>query len=79
MLKRFKFLPGLWFRGVHRNNHVCVDCRYTCRLSGRCPFCRKETVYLGDKWRIPKKNDDKGWKEIKSLWVYKTFSKNSGL
>lgn len=76
IVKKFPFFPGMWYRGVHRDNHVCVDCRYSSRIGGTCPFCGEQTAYIGDKWRIPKKNDKKGWEKIKSLWVYKTFKKD---
>jgi len=48
--------------------YICIDCRFSKRAEAnyglntdfRCPTCHNELWELEWKWRIPKKNDDKG-------------------
>lgn len=47
-----------------QNNHVCVKHRYNSKYWGKCPVCQEELTSIGYRWRIPKKNNAKGWKVI---------------
>lgn len=50
---------------------VCLDCRTTRRGSGfgerKCIRCHKVMNYIGQHWRVPKKDDDKEWKNLEKL------------
>ena len=53
--------------------YICINCRFSKRAEAnhglntdfRCPTCHGKLWELEWKWRIPKKNDDKGWKELR--------------
>lgn len=48
---------------------VCFDCRTTervdtARVSRKCRKCRQPAEYVHYKFRIPKKDDEKGWDSL---------------
>jgi hypothetical protein len=52
--------------------YICVPCRWSRRglaagglnTDYRCPSCHKALWELEWRWRIPRKSNDKGWKEL---------------
>ncbi|MHA3774876.1 hypothetical protein ACXR0O_25430 [Verrucomicrobiota bacterium sgz303538] len=52
--------------------YICMPCRWSRRAEAayglntslRCPTCGGSLWELEWRWRIPRKNDDKGWKEL---------------
>jgi len=60
--KRYNYGGTFFTGGTRRNNYVCFQCRLTSREGERCPNCQQKLKYAGYKWRVPSKNDDKGWK-----------------
>lgn len=52
--------------------YLCTPCRWSRRAEAayglntslRCPTCGGSLWELEWRWRIPRKNDDKGWKEL---------------
>ena len=60
-------------RDISKSNWICVDCRLIIRHpkgNSHIPICSKcgqETIYFGDKFQAPRKEDDKSWKELKKL------------
>ncbi len=57
---------------MSNRSYVCIKCR-TSRRAGasgglktslRCSLCSGPLWELEWRWRIPKKDDDKGWKEL---------------
>ncbi len=57
---------------MSNRTYICTDCRYSKRADAsyglnhdlRCPECQQPLHELEWRWRIPKKNDEKGWKEL---------------
>jgi len=54
---------------VGNRNHVCFKCRKTARRlhhaqAPRCPKCRSSMVVLDQSWEVPKKRDNRGWKDL---------------
>jgi hypothetical protein len=43
---------------------VCFTHRHVSKRAGLCPTCQNELLCLGDTARIPKKESDKGWKQL---------------
>jgi len=55
--------------GNMKQTYVCVECRLVVRrgfLAGAptCPKCNRTPQCVGTKWRVPKKHDAKGWREM---------------
>ena len=55
---------------------VCFDCRksargYQFQEAPHCPDCGKTMVNIGYRWRMPKKNRDKAWKELWDIFCCK--------
>ena len=53
-----------------RQTFVCCACRKSARRKWSvptCPFCNESMTGIGTKWRIPKKDDDKGWELLEAL------------
>ena len=54
--------------------YICVACRWSRRADAayglntnlRCPTCRGALWELEWRWRIPRKTNDKGWKELEA-------------
>ena len=52
--------------------YICVDCRWSRRAEAayglntslRCPTCKGALWELDWRWRIPRKTNDAGWKEL---------------
>ena len=68
-------LPVSWQTGtdlrMSNRTYVCFDCRTTDRASAdritrNCRQCRKAAAQVHYKFRIPKRNDDKGWADLES-------------
>jgi hypothetical protein len=56
---------------MSNRTYVCFDCRTTeriptGRITKRCRFCRKAAEHVYQKFKIPRRNDDKGWQELKA-------------
>lgn len=58
---------------MSNRTYICVACRTTARrqarygvnaVSVRCPECQTEMWSLCWRWRIPRKTDDFGWREL---------------
>lgn len=47
-----------------RYNKVCVSCRFASRVMTHCPHCEELLVHLWNR-RVPSKNDDKAWQELR--------------
>jgi hypothetical protein len=53
---------------------VCFACRRTLRRGKidrrhvACPDCGRDFCDLGSKIAVPRKADDKGWKQLQALW-----------
>ena len=56
--------------GFGSYNYVCFSCRKAYRRmawgggSATCASCQQPCKCIGFRWRVPTKNDDKGWKEL---------------
>lgn len=55
---------------MRNNTYVCFDCRTTervqaARIAKRCRLCGKPAVHVFYKFRIPRKDDDKGWDDLR--------------
>ncbi len=52
-----------------RPTYVCLSCRHTAKSSctATCPHCRRDMITFGRNWRVPKKTDDKGWKQMQDM------------
>ncbi|MFD0894056.1 hypothetical protein KBB96_03055 [Luteolibacter ambystomatis] len=52
--------------------YICVSCRWARRAEAafglvtelRCPLCQGGLWELSRRWRIPRKTDDDGWREL---------------
>lgn len=54
----------------HNTSYVCFDCRSVARNGGGdCRFCNKPLTMLGIYIKVPKKSDDKGWKQLEKRMV----------
>lgn len=51
---------------MNSHNIVCIHCRILKRgyVTLKCSICNKDMVDLGYRYRIPKKRDDSGWKQL---------------
>lgn len=57
---------------MSKRTYICIDCRISKRAEAdgglinnlKCPHCNKKLWELEWRWRIPKKTDDKAWKEL---------------
>lgn len=49
---------------THSYNYVCFHCRTVSRLFGKCQSCQRHLINAGDRWRFPKKTDNRGWKTL---------------
>ncbi|MDD4872076.1 MAG: hypothetical protein PHR77_16080 [Kiritimatiellae bacterium] len=57
---------------MSKRSYICTKCRTSRRAESsggvntslRCGLCRGPLWELEWRWRIPKKTDDKGWKEL---------------
>ena len=57
---------------MSNRTYICIKCRvakrapaeYGLNTDYRCSQCQQELWELEWRWRIPKKTDDKGWKEL---------------
>ena len=47
-------------------NYVCIKHKKSSR-GADCPICGEPMVCIGKRWRIPKKNDKKGWKQLEEI------------
>lgn len=60
---------------MSKRTYICPDCRTAKRAETahglntnyRCSQCQGVVVELPWRWRIPKKNDDDGWKELRKF------------
>ena len=67
--------PSYGYGGSGINlNCVCFQCRAVSRRSKwligsspTCANCRRKMVVIGEKLRVPKKADSKGWKKLEEL------------
>ena len=62
MLKRY--YPDLWW------SRVITIPRYGVGVEEhlvRCPNCAESAVRVGSNFRIPKKKDEKGWREVEAI------------
>ncbi len=52
-------------------NNVCFNCRNSFKLRGGgvCPDCGNSLISLGDKRKIPRKIDIKGWKKLEKHFI----------
>lgn len=53
-----------------RYNYLCSKCGKTDRrrLSSPAPCCNHKMIPLGYRWRVPKKNDKNGWKQLEKAY-----------
>lgn len=51
-------------------NYVCLDCWTSSRSHIKCVKCQKRLVCIGSRWRVPKQNDTKAWKELCEKFSY---------
>lgn len=61
---------------MRRSNYVCFEHRFVARNAHarpRCPVDGREMTWTGDRWRVPKRDDDDGWAEFEAyatkLWT----------
>lgn len=59
-----KYFKMLKYGGAKRN-YVCAAHRVNKKEFGLCPICRQPMVGIGDRYKVPGKNDDAGWKKLK--------------
>jgi len=60
---------------MSNRTYICLDCRtakraiaaYWRKTDFRCPQCQKPLAELPWRRRIPKKDDDRGWKELERI------------
>ena len=60
---------------MSNRTYICIDCHTARRAEAaywlstalRCANCRGPLWELSRKWRIPKKDDRKGWEELKEI------------
>jgi hypothetical protein len=50
--------------GGQKCNFVCVKHRTNKKDYGPCPICRVEMISIGDRYKVPPKDDDKGWEKL---------------
>ena len=55
---------------LNNTSYVCFDCR-TCDRNGggKCRVCHKEMVMLFTYIKVPKKTNDKAWKDLEKRMV----------
>ena len=54
---------------------ICFKHRHVTKRDGHCPTCRERLYCVGDRARIPRKNDDAGWQSLKE-WIMLTRNYN---
>ena len=66
-----------------RSTFLCIPCRRVGKDSAYCPTCGEPMLNMGSRWRPPKKNNERAWKQIEQkryLWdeaaVAKTAAKS---
>lgn len=62
---------------MNTKNYACFHCRIALKGNWgfsesspkhKCSGCKRDMVFLGDRWRVPSKSDKQGWKKlIKSM------------
>ena len=60
---------------MSKRTYICLDCRTAKRAEAaygrntdfRCSQCQGPVFELPWRWRIPKKTDDAGWKELRNF------------
>jgi hypothetical protein len=64
-----------WWIRNRKSNYVCIECKkskkgeYSIHTQMVCN-CGKEMMCIGEKWRVPKKQDKNGWKKLKEHFKY---------
>jgi hypothetical protein len=61
-------------QAMSSRTYICVPCRWSRRAAAayglntnlRCPNCAGPLWELSWRWRIPRKSDDKAWKELEA-------------
>lgn len=62
---------------MHNNTYACIICRVALKGSGQCPGGHA-SMYMGTRWRAPKKNNIKAWKKLANgqpLWDDKSVQR----
>lgn len=59
-----KYEPDLWWRQVITIPSYGVGIEETLV---RCPNCGESAIRVGSNFRVPKKTDEKGWREVKDM------------
>jgi hypothetical protein len=59
-----KYEPEAWWRTIFSPSR---DSRWPTENLKRCPSCGKEALRVGSNFRIPKRKDEKGWREIEGM------------
>ena len=62
---------------MSNRTYVCIDCRTSSRAASacglktdyRCRLCSGELFEVSHRWRIPKRDDNKGWAELRQIVV----------
>lgn len=49
---------------MHRDNHICLDCRVTFKSNWTCPNCGKTLIDVSHKTRVPGKKKVKEWNKF---------------
>ena len=66
-------------RDNSKNNYVCIDCRVARRevpyklsleKGATCHSCGNRMTSIGFRWRVPKKNDTRGWKKLEKRFKH---------
>jgi len=53
---------------MSNSNNVCINCRIFSKRYGMiCGKCGTEMVGIGRKWRVPRKADIKGWRDVGAM------------
>ena len=59
-----KYEPEAWWRTIFSPSR---DSRWPTENLKRCPSCGKEALRVGSNFRIPKRKDEKGWRDIEGM------------
>jgi hypothetical protein len=57
--------------GLQQHTYICIPDRYVSKRDSPCPHCGEDLLYMGTRWRAPKKGNDRAWKRIEKgdyLW-----------
>ena len=57
--------------GYLLSNKCCIKCRKVSKRLLTCNLCGNQMEDVGHNWRLPAKNDDKGWKEVENVIQHK--------